>query len=86
MKNSNVFSAEVTGLGLDKLTPRIGSTARRLLLIYLLLTFACVLCYWAGPMNLFDAVCHSMSTIATGGFSTHTQSIAYFHSTYLVYV
>ncbi len=86
MKNSNVFSAEVTGLGLDKLTPRIGSTARRLLLIYLLLTFACVLCYWAGPMNLFDAVCHSMSTIATGGFSTHTQSIAYFHSTYLEYV
>lgn len=86
MKNSNVFSAEVTGLGLDKLTPRIGSTARRLLLIYLLLTFSCGLCYWAGPMDFFDAVCHSMSTIATGGFSTHTQSMAYFHSTYLEYV
>ena len=86
MKNSNVFSAEVTGLGLDKLTPRIGSTARRLLLIYLLLTGVCVLCYWAGPMNLFDAVCHSMTTIATGGFSTHTASIAYYHSTYLEYV
>ena len=86
MKNSNVFSAEVTGLGLDKLTPKIGSTARRLLLIYFLLTTVCMLCYWAGPMNLFDAICHAMTTIATGGFSTHTQSIAYFHSNYLEYV
>jgi len=86
MKNSNVFSAEVTGLGLDKLTPKIGSTARRLLSIYLLLTLLCTLSYWIGPMDLFDAVCHSMTTIATGGFSTHTESMAYFHSTYLEYI
>ena len=86
MRNSNVFSAEVTGLGLDRLTPRIGSTARRLLLIYLLLTFACAFLYWLGPMGPFDAVCHAMTTIATGGFSTHSKSIAYFHSTYLEYV
>ncbi len=85
MKNSNVFSAEVTGIGLDKLRPKIGSTARRLLIIYFLLTTVCMLFYWAGPMNLFDAACHAMSTIATGGFSTHDRSIAYFESSYLEY-
>lgn len=86
MKNSNVFSAEITGLGLDKLTPKIGATARRLLIIYLILTSACSLCYWIGPMNLYDAVCHSMTTIATGGFSTHSASIGYFKSSYIEYV
>lgn len=86
MKNSNLYSAEVTGLGLDKLRPKIGSTARRVLLIYLVLTGACALAYWLGPMNLYDAVCHSFTTIATGGFSTHTESIAFFHSGYIEYV
>ena len=86
MKNNSIFSAEVPGVEIDKLRPKIASTARRLLLIYLLLSVLCALCYWAGPMNLFDAVCHSMTTIATGGFSTHTQSIAYYHSTYLEYI
>ena len=60
--------------------------ARRLLLIYMFLTAVCALCYWLGPMDTFDSVCHAMSTIATGGFSTHTASIGYFHSTYLEYV
>ena len=86
MKNSNLYSAEVTGLGLDKLRPKIGSTARRVLLIYLVLTSACAFLYWLGPMNLYDAVCHSFTTIATGGFSTHTASIAYFHSSYIEYI
>lgn len=86
MKNSNVFSAEVTGIGLDKLRPKIGSTARRLLMIYLLLTVVCMIAYWVGPMNLYDAACHAMSTIATGGFSTHDRSMAYFNSPYLEYV
>ncbi len=86
MKNANVFSAEVTGIGLDRLRPKIGSTARRLLLIYLLLTSVCALFYWAGPMNLYDAVCHAMTTVATGGFSTHSESIGYFHSAYVEYV
>lgn len=86
MKNSNVFSAEVTGIGLDKLRPKIGSTARRLLVIYLSLTLICTVTYWIGPMNLFDATCHAMSTIATGGFSTHDRSIAFFGSSYLEYI
>ena len=86
MKNNNIFSAEVTGIGLDKIRPKIGSTARRLLIIYLVLTLICTGLYYLGPMNIYDAVCHSFSTIATGGFSTHSQSIAYFHSTYIEYV
>lgn len=86
MKNSNLYSAEVTGLGLDKLRPKIGSTARRVLLIYLVLTGTCTLAYWLGPMGLYDAVCHSFTTIATGGFSTHSESIAFFHSSYIEYV
>lgn len=86
MKNSNIYSAEVTGLGLDKLRPKIGATARRVLLIYLVLTGSCALLYWLGPMSLYDAVCHAFTTIATGGFSTHSASIAYFHSSYIEYV
>lgn len=86
MKNSNIYSAEVTGLGLDKLRPKIGATARRVLLIYLILTSSCAFLYWLGPMNLYDAVCHAFTTIATGGFSTHSESMAYFHSSYIEYV
>ena len=86
MKNSNIYSAEITGLGLDKLRPKIGATARRVLLIYLVLTSACAFFYWIGPMSLYDAVCHSFTTVATGGFSTHSSSIAFFHSSYVEYV
>ncbi|MBO6059350.1 MAG: TrkH family potassium uptake protein [Bacteroidaceae bacterium] len=86
MKNNNIFSAEVTGIGLDKIRPKIGSTARRLLIIYLILTLICTGLYYVGPMNIYDAVCHSLSTIATGGFSTHSESIAYFHSSYIEYI
>ena len=86
MKNSNLYSAEVTGLGLDKLRPKIGATARRVLLIYLVLTGCCALLYWVGPMSLYDAFCHAFTTIATGGFSTHSESVAYFHSSYIEYV
>lgn len=86
LKNSNVFSAEVTGLGLDRLRPKIGSTARRLLIIYIILTSICALVYWIGPMNFYDAVCHSLTTIATGGFSTHDKSIAFFGCGYIEYI
>ena len=86
MRNNNIFSAEATGISLDKFRPKIGSTARRLLMVYIILTLACSLCYYLGPMTAFDAVCHGLTTIATGGFSTHSASIAYFHSPYIEYV
>ena len=86
MRNSNMFQAEVTGISLDRLRPRIGATARRLLLIYVVLTTVCTLFYVAGPMNWFDAINHAMTTIATGGYSTHSASMGYWHSAYLEYV
>lgn len=86
LKNSNIYSAEVSGFASDKVRPKIGATARRILLVYLLLTMVCAALYWAGPMNLYDAVCHAFTTMSTGGFSTHTDSIAHFHSSYIEYV
>lgn len=86
MRNNKIFSAETTGITLDKFSPKIGSTARRLLFIYLILTGICAALYYAGPMNAFDSLCHAMTTTATGGFSTHTASIAYFNSPYIEYV
>ncbi len=86
MRNNNIFSAETTGISLDKFSPKISSTARRLLVVYVLLTLVCAGCYYVGPMNAFDAVCHALTTVATGGFSTHTASLAYYNSAYIEYV
>ncbi len=76
-----LFRAETPGPVKDsKLTPRITETAKTLWYIYLALTIACALGYWAAGMSLFDAIGHSFSTIAIGGFSTHDASIGYFNS------
>ncbi|WP_196159025.1 TrkH family potassium uptake protein [Reinekea sp. G2M2-21] len=64
----------------SKLTPRIAETAKALWYIYLTLTIVCAFAYWLAGMSLFDAVAHSFSTIAIGGFSTHDASIGYFDS------
>ncbi len=86
VKNANIYQAEATGISLDRLKPKIGATARRLLLIYLFFTAMCGLLYWLGPMDLFDALNHSMTTVATGGYSTHSASLGFFHSAYVEYV
>ncbi|MEO8160394.1 MAG: TrkH family potassium uptake protein [Arenimonas sp.] len=76
-----LFRAESTGPTRDnKLTPRIAETARALFLVYLGLNALCALAYWMGGMSLFDALCHAMSTMATGGFSTHDRSFGYWDS------
>jgi len=75
-----LFRAETPGISKDKLTPRIAGTAKALWYIYLGLTVACALAYWVAGMTLFDAVGHSFSTVAIGGFSTHDNSIGYFDS------
>ena len=64
----------------NKLTPRITETAKALWYIYLSLTVACAIAYWGAGMTLFDAISHSFSTVAIGGFSTHDASIGYFAS------
>jgi trk system potassium uptake protein TrkH len=74
-----LYKAEAPGPAKDnKLTPRIAETAKALWFIYLTLTVACALAYWVAGMSLFDAVAHSFSTVAIGGFSTHDASIGYF--------
>jgi len=67
----------------DKVLPRATEIARWLLFIYLGLTALCALAYYAAGMSLFDAVTHSMTTLATGGFSTHDASIAYFSNNWI---
>ena len=64
----------------NKISPRIAETAQNLWKVYLGLTLSCAGAYYLAGMNLFDAIAHSFSTIAIGGFSTHNQSIAYFNS------
>lgn len=64
----------------NKLSPRIADTAKTLWLIYCGLTVLCALAYSAAGMQMFDAIGHSFSTIAIGGFSTHDASIGYFDS------
>lgn len=76
-----LYRAETPGPIKDaKLTPRIADTAKSLWYIYVGLTLLCALAYWWGGMSCFDAICHSFSTISTGGFSTHDASMGYFQS------
>ena len=82
-----LFRAETPGPVKDtKLTPRITETAKALWYIYLGLTVSCGLAYWVAGMSLFDAISHSFSTVAIGGFSTHDASIGYFDSTSVQFI
>jgi len=81
-----LFIAEAPGLTPDKLKPRITDTAKRLWLIYFGLTALQTGLLKIGGMSLFDAVNHSMATMATGGFSTKQDSIAYYSSPFIQYV
>ncbi len=74
-----LYRAETPGpLKDNKLTPRITETAKALWYIYLALTIACALAYWFAGMSGFDAISHSFSTVAIGGFSTHDASLGFF--------
>ena len=65
----------------EKILPKSKEISLRLILIYLVLTLSCALFYKIFGMNFFDSLTHSMTTIATGGFSNYNQSIGYFNST-----
>ena len=76
-----LYRAETPGPVKDsKMTPRIADTAKHLWYIYLFLTIACSVSYWAVGMSWFDAICHAFSTIAIGGFSTYDASLGHFDS------
>ena len=64
----------------EKILPKSKEIALRLIYIYLGLTALCAISYWIFGMGKFDSLTHSMTTIATGGFSNYNQSIGYFNS------
>ena len=64
----------------EKILPRTREVTLIISIIYLALTFACGIAYWLVGMNIFDSIAHSMTTIATGGFSTYSSSIGYFQN------
>ena len=81
-----LFTAEVPGVTKDKIHPRVKETAKRLWGIYVILTFTETILLMVGGLNLFDAINHSFTTMATGGFSTKNASIAYYTSPFVQYV
>ncbi len=81
-----LFSAEVPGVTKDKFHPRVKETAKRLWGIYVILTLAEVILLLFGGLNLFEAVTHSLTTIATGGFSPKNASTAAYDSIFVQYV
>ena len=80
-----VFSAEATGPIKTKLHPRLSNSAKSIWTIFLVLTVLCGVVFYALGMDIFDSVCHAMTTLATGGFSTHNDSIEFFSSPAIEY-
>jgi trk/ktr system potassium uptake protein len=85
MKSLNIqlSTTEFSGQLTDKIHPKFFETSKRLILIYITLTLGEVILLLIGKMPFFDAVCHSLSTLSTGGFSTRNNNIAAFSSPYL---
>ncbi|TAL64612.1 MAG: TrkH family potassium uptake protein [Bacteroidetes bacterium] len=81
--NIHLAATEFSGQPTDKIHPRIKDAAKRLVTIYCLLTLAEILLLIIGKMPLFDSVCHSFSTLSTGGFSTHNDGLTDFASPYI---
>ncbi|WP_086975757.1 TrkH family potassium uptake protein [Archaeoglobus fulgidus] len=77
-RSTVLFQAEYPGVSLSKVKPRIRDTALSLYKVYLLLTIAEVALLYALGLSLFDAINHTFTTLSTGGYSTHSESIAFF--------
>jgi trk system potassium uptake protein TrkH len=86
LNGMQLYAAEVTGLTYEKLSPRISDTAKLMWTTYIVLTAIEILALWLCGMELFDAICHSFSTIATGGFSTKNESLAFYDSAAIHYI
>ena len=78
-----LFRAEVAGPTADKITPRVKQTAKLLWGIYVGFVLLLTIVLYLEGMSLFDSLCHSFGTMATGGFSTHSESIKYFNSSFI---
>ena len=66
--------------GTEKILPKTVEISTLIITIYLSLTIACAFFYWAQGMSIFDSIAHSFTTLATGGFSTHNESIGFFNN------
>jgi trk system potassium uptake protein TrkH len=84
--NIQLTATEFSGQPADKIHPRIKDAAKRLVTIYFFLTLAEVILLIIGEMPVFDAVCHSFSTLSTGGFSTRNTGITAFASPFIMIV
>ena len=78
-----IYRAEMPGPSKDRLTPRIATTAKLLWGVYILLCVAEAALLRLGGMTWFDAFCHAFATMATGGFSTRSASVAAYNSVYI---
>lgn len=81
-----LFKAEVPGPISDKLTPRITETAKLLWVVYMIISAVETILLLFGGMDLFESLCHTFGTMATGGYSTKNTSIASYNSIYIDYV
>ena len=76
---NQIFQAEAPGAVSEKITPRVAKTARILWTTYFVMTLLEVALLWLAGMNLFDALCHSFASMATGGFSTKNLSVGFYN-------
>lgn len=81
-----VFAVEATGPIKTKLHPRLSTSAQSIWVVFLMLTILCMLSFRVLGMGWFDSINYAMTTIATGGFSTHNDSIEFFRSPAMEYV
>lgn len=86
IEGRDLYVAEVTGPTHSKMAATFNSSARKLWILYLSLTGLQTILLTFGGMSFFDSICHSFTTMATGGFSTKQNSVAYWDSAYIQYV
>ncbi|MCQ2342034.1 MAG: TrkH family potassium uptake protein [Paludibacteraceae bacterium] len=85
LNGMQLYAAEVTGVQYEKISPRIADTSKHIWLTYLGLTIAEAGALFLEGMGGFDSICHSLTTVATGGFSTKNASIAYYSNPWIQY-
>lgn len=85
-KGLSITNAETPGPTETRLTAKYSDTAKRLYVIYIILTLVLFLLLLIGKMSPFDALAHSFATMATGGFATHNAGLAFFNSNYIYFV
>lgn len=86
IKARSLAGVEAPGPTITKLSARFSGTAQLLYMAYVVFTIALTILLMLGGVSFYDAITHAFTTMATGGFSTHSESIAYFNSYYITWV